>query len=292
MLGVGTGFDTKGAGSFVVHGIDDAAPKERFVIPDSREGWCESLELLLSACFDGGPDIDFDYSQLRKKGAPIKGFGGVASGYEPLKNLHQNVREVCEKNRGLPITITTIVDIMNMIGVCVVAGNVRRCLPKGTLVHTSEGLIPIENVKPGMMARTSNGFSKISELVAQGTQDLVTIKNEMGEFHCTAQHKIAVMTSNDTYGVEDRATNYPRVIAWWFVKQGGTGMGKSPQRLDLHEFPELNTPELDEDMAWFLGLINSRGICYDKRVCLVLHVSDKNILNRAVEQLGSVSRGH
>ena len=194
MLGVGTGFDVKGAGSFMVHGLDLESPKQGYVIPDTREGWCKSVDLLLTACFEGQPDYDFDYSQIRDKGTPIKGFGGVASGPDPLKKLHDDIRGVCEKNRGSKISITSIVDIMNMIGVCVVAGNVRRCLPKGTIVHTAEGLIPIEEVKPGMMARTSSGFSPISELVHQGTQKLVTIHNQTGEFKCTAKHKIAVMS--------------------------------------------------------------------------------------------------
>ena len=45
---------------------------------------------------------------------------------EPLQEVHENITEVLEKNSGEPITITTIVDIMNLIGKCVVAGNVRR----------------------------------------------------------------------------------------------------------------------------------------------------------------------
>ena len=44
-----------------------------------------------------------------------------------IKNLRiWHLEEVLEKNSGEPITITTIVDIMNLIGKCVVAGNVRR----------------------------------------------------------------------------------------------------------------------------------------------------------------------
>ena len=70
--------------------------------------------------------IEFDYSLIRPAGEPISGFGGVASGYEPLEEVHEEIRKVLEKNTGEPITITTIVDIMNMIGKCVVAGNVRR----------------------------------------------------------------------------------------------------------------------------------------------------------------------
>ena len=55
------------------------------------------------------------------------GFGGVSSsGHEPLLEVHEDIRKVLEKNSGEPITITTIVDIMNLIGKCVLCGNVRR----------------------------------------------------------------------------------------------------------------------------------------------------------------------
>jgi ribonucleoside-triphosphate reductase len=40
--------------------------------------------------------------------------------------LHGCLVRVLEANIGRPITTTTIVDIMNLIGKCVVAGNVRR----------------------------------------------------------------------------------------------------------------------------------------------------------------------
>jgi len=125
MLGVGVGFDTKGAGEILVKGVD----KDRettFEIPDTREGWVESLRLLLESYFHGQPKVKFDYSKIRLAGEPIKGFGGVSSGPEPLEEVHEDIRKVLEKNSGNPITITTIVDIMNLIGKCVVAGNVRR----------------------------------------------------------------------------------------------------------------------------------------------------------------------
>ena len=126
MLGVGVGFDTKGAGEIVVKGINKSRNKEVFEIPDTREGWVESLRLLLESFFHGTSDIEFDYSKIREAGEPIKGFGGVSSGPEPLKEVHDSIREVLERNSGEPITVTTIVDIMNLIGKCVVAGNVRR----------------------------------------------------------------------------------------------------------------------------------------------------------------------
>ena len=126
MLGVGVGFDTKSAGEIVVKGVDNDRDEQVFEIPDTREGWVESLKLLLESYFHGTAPIEFDYTKIRKAGLPISGFGGVSSGYEPLMEVHEEIIKVLDKNSGEPITITTIVDIMNLIGKCVVAGNVRR----------------------------------------------------------------------------------------------------------------------------------------------------------------------
>ena len=126
MLGVGVGFDTKGAGEIMVKGVDENKTTSTYVIPDTREGWVESLKLLLESYFHNLGKLEFDYSKIRAAGEPISGFGGVASGYKPLEEVHEEIRQVLEKNSGEPISITTIVDIMNLIGKCVVAGNVRR----------------------------------------------------------------------------------------------------------------------------------------------------------------------
>jgi intein/homing endonuclease len=123
MLGVGVGFDTLGAGKVIIK-----EPKENgvYVIPDSREGWVESLKKLLDAYFLGKPKYTFDYSIIRPEGSPIKGFGGLSAGPEPLRLLHVDVDALLMERVGQPIKSTDIVDIMNMIGRCVVAGNVRR----------------------------------------------------------------------------------------------------------------------------------------------------------------------
>jgi ribonucleoside-triphosphate reductase len=55
-----------------------------------------------------------------------KGFGGVSSGPEPLKELHENIRRILGGTPGKLLTSTMIVDLMNYIGKCVVSGNVRQ----------------------------------------------------------------------------------------------------------------------------------------------------------------------
>ena len=91
--------------------------------------------------------MEFDYQKIRPAGAPISGFGGVSSGYEPLQEVHEAVRKVLDKNGGEPITVTTIVDIMNLIGKCVVAGNVRRTAEIVFGDPNSEEYLDLKNYK-------------------------------------------------------------------------------------------------------------------------------------------------
>lgn len=123
MLGIGVGFDTKGAGKLRM-----LAPEgcKVYVIPDTREGWVKSLELLLESFFVTGQHWEFDCSLIRLEGAPINGFGGVASGPGPLIKMHEMIRELLTSLIGELLTVRAITDIMNLIGVCVVSGNVRR----------------------------------------------------------------------------------------------------------------------------------------------------------------------
>lgn len=124
MLGVGIGFDTKGAGTLTIVGVNNDT--EYFQIPDTREGWVDSLSMLVDAYFFGKNKPEFDYSLIRAEGEPIKGFGGVSSGPGPLLEMHEKIGEILSANTGKLISTTVIVDIMNLIGKAVVAGNVRR----------------------------------------------------------------------------------------------------------------------------------------------------------------------
>jgi len=124
MLGVGVGFDTKGAGKIKIE--KPIKSNNIFKIPDSREGWVKALGKVLDGYFFGQEIPIMDYSLIRPAGSPIRGFGGVASGPEPLKELLEDVARLLDERIGQTIKSSDIVDIFNMIGKCVVAGNVRR----------------------------------------------------------------------------------------------------------------------------------------------------------------------
>lgn len=128
MLGVGVGGDTKGAGTVKIREPRQAS--FTFTVKDSREGWVEIVRMVLNA-YTGKGSIpeEIDYSKVRPYGTPIKGFGGTASGPQPLMDLINNdipaiLNPLVDNEEG--ISGSAIVDLFNAIGKCVVSGNVRR----------------------------------------------------------------------------------------------------------------------------------------------------------------------
>lgn len=123
--GVGVGFDTRGADKLTINNPE--GEPDTWVIPDTREGWCESLERQLETFFfKNRRPVKFDYSEIRPAGAPIKRFGGQAPGPGPLKTLHENIQNLLGDREGETLSSTDIVDLMNMVGKSVVAGGLRR----------------------------------------------------------------------------------------------------------------------------------------------------------------------
>jgi ribonucleoside-triphosphate reductase len=101
-----------------------------YIIPDSREGWVKFLGKTLKAAFlsETPEKGTFTYSTqvIRGKGEPIKGFGGVASGPKELCWGIEEISKILIKRAGKKIKPIDALDIMNIIGYIIVAGNVRR----------------------------------------------------------------------------------------------------------------------------------------------------------------------
>ena len=143
MVGVGVGFDTEGAGSITI--CEPQYTNDVLVIDDSREGWVDSVHMLLDGFFFGSKVPKFDYSAIREFGAPIKGFGGTSSGPGPLIELHKNLTELYTAKIGESITSIDIVDTENLIGRCVVSGNVRRSAALAMGRYDDKGYLEMKN---------------------------------------------------------------------------------------------------------------------------------------------------
>lgn len=147
MLGVGVGFDDKGADkNFTIY--ESSKPVITEVIEDSREGWRDATVNLINSFLkqDQNP-VDFDYTQIRPFGTPIKTFGGTASGPEPLIKLHNSIRKLFTGRNGEKLTRRDLADIGNLIGVCVVSGNVRRSAELLIGRHDDDEFLNLKNAQ-------------------------------------------------------------------------------------------------------------------------------------------------
>ncbi len=180
MLGVGVGGDTRGAGKIVIQKpvIEDTI----FVVEDSREGWGDLLRVVLkSYSGEGKMPAKISYDQVRPMGAPIKSFGGVASGPGPLIEMIDSIKDILNKRIGQKITSSDIVDLFNLVGRCVVSGGVRRSAEimcgEYDDMHFLELKDPVKNKNELMHHRWASNnsifaevgmdYSKVAELTAK-----------------------------------------------------------------------------------------------------------------------------
>lgn len=101
--------------------------KRLYIVPDTREGWVESVRLLFESYEHGSEEVVFDYGLIRDAGELLRGMGGVSAGPNPLIKLHEKLRHtLAQYMRGEFGATRLVADSANHIGICVVVGNVRR----------------------------------------------------------------------------------------------------------------------------------------------------------------------
>lgn len=127
MCGTGVGFSAEGHNVQKFPQIKKQTGEKvpTHVVDDSKEGWADAFILAVETWFDG-KDIDFDYSQLRPKGAKLKTMGGKSSGPEPLMELMRFAKIKVLNRQGKRLTNLDVHDIVCKIGEIVVSGGVRR----------------------------------------------------------------------------------------------------------------------------------------------------------------------
>lgn len=97
-----------------------------FIVPDSREGWCELTRRVLESFFVTGKSFTYSTVCVRGYGEAIVGFGGTASGPLPLIKFIENLCSIFIPRAGKHMRPIDAADIITATGEMVVAGNVRR----------------------------------------------------------------------------------------------------------------------------------------------------------------------
>lgn len=125
MYGVGVGFDVLGKDKVKV--IEPKVSDEVYVVADTKEGWGDAIYTLISA-YTGRCALprEWDFTKIRAEGTPLKTFGGIAPGPQPLIDCLRDIESVLRARVGQKIQEEDIVDIANLCGRAVVSGGVRR----------------------------------------------------------------------------------------------------------------------------------------------------------------------
>jgi len=102
--------------------------KRRFLIGDSIEGWADSIKVLMKSYMNGGGSrVEFDYTDIRAKGARLITSGGKAPGPQPLKECLVKIEGILsQKENGEHLTTLEVHDIVCYIADAVLAGGIRR----------------------------------------------------------------------------------------------------------------------------------------------------------------------
>ena len=100
---------------------------KRFLISDNIEGWADAVKVLIKGYFVGGPTVDFDFSDIRQKGARLITSGGKAPGPQPLKECLIKIQGILDaKENGDKLNPIEVHDIICHIADAVLAGGIRR----------------------------------------------------------------------------------------------------------------------------------------------------------------------
>lgn len=200
LCGCGTGFSVqlhhvKKLPDFLDKNYVGSKGKKTYIIPDSIEGWSDSLGVLLSSYFEGGEfpeysghEVVFDYSKIRPKGSSLSSGAGKAPGHEPLKNSHEKIKKLLDaclskgQKRVKPIDAY---DIVMHTSDAVLAGGVRR---SATLCMFS-----FED-KEMMAAKTGNWFMENPQR-GRSNNSVVLLRNAT-----TAEQFDSIMNSVKEFG--------------------------------------------------------------------------------------------
>lgn len=128
LCGAGTGYSVQHIHTDrlpVPKGFDNSKQAEKFLIPDTIEGWAEAVGKMMTAYYYGGADIEFDYSALRPKGAYIRG-GFKAPGPEPLRQAIEKCHHIITRIKGRKLRPFELHYLICICANSVVTGGVRR----------------------------------------------------------------------------------------------------------------------------------------------------------------------
>ena len=147
LCGTGLGFSVERQHISKLPEVSEAFhPTETIIIvADSKLGWAKALRELVGMLYSGlVPNIDV--SNVRPSGAPLKTFGGRASGPEPLERMFKHFIRTFKGAAGRKLNSIEVHDLICYEGEAVLVGGVRRTALISLSNHSDERM---RNAKSG-----------------------------------------------------------------------------------------------------------------------------------------------
>ncbi len=247
------------------------ANQVEILVGDSRKGWVKSYEALLELC----SDIQFEPSlpvtisvnidDVRPSGETLKGFGGMANPVK-LPTLYQRCANILNKAIGRQLNSVECCLLIDEAANCIVAGNIRRCLPENALIHTSRGLVPIKDIQIGDRVQTPIGFRQVLNKFDQGIQDVYEIETNGTIPRATLNHRIAVL--KDAKGTiqwkcvnalesGDRLLHNTEILPGIFTDLPTDFTEQRPEQSRTAK--SITIPKLNPEVAWLIGFTHGDG---------------------------------
>lgn len=239
-------------------------------VGDSRQGWVDAYQGLINAAFseeqfdDDTVRVVLDLSNVRPAGERLKGFGGTANPVK-LEEMFRKVADLLNGCQGRKMTSVEACLLIDEAASCVVAGNIRRCLPAGTMVHTENGLVPIEKVQVGDRVQTPTGFRRVTAKFDQGEQEVLELSTNSMAVRATAKHRVAVLsdaTGGYTWKMVEELEPEDRLLHNTLLLPGaGTELpaDTTGKRSNMSRAKDITVPALDRDIAWLIGYTHGNG---------------------------------
>lgn len=164
---------------------------------DSKYGWASALRILIVESYNGNFKVEWDLSGVRPAGAPLKTFGGRASGPEPLDDLFRYIRNLFISCNGRKLTSIEVHGLVCKIAEIVVVGGVRR-----------SALISLSNLSDDRMrhAKSGNWFYKNPEFSLANNSIAYSEKPDMETF--LREWSALVESKSGERGIFNRQASY------------------------------------------------------------------------------------
>lgn len=234
-----------------------------FAIEDSIEGWSLALDALLNSYFEGTSKIIFDYSKIRPKGSLIAD-EFLAPGYEGLEKSFLLIDKILQdkvNNNDFKLTSLNCHDIICLISDSVLSGGVRRCLAGDSEVLTKKGLIKMKDISIDDEVLTHTGeYKKVVAKINNGKRKLLKITTNCGDYFSTENHVWATAKNLDGDINWKLTSDLKKDDVFIYNNNNIVGIDTC-----LPKSNDFDVPELDTDMAWFIGYFLGNGSC-SKRI--------------------------